>query len=102
MELRRVDVQDGINVIIDNRFCALFPKDTAPQIDYLIEKMNSIFDEDDQFGDDEDTLEEPETEPEVTKLRRLLHCVLSGDRAAEQEARSLLYAVPLTTGTNRD
>lgn len=38
--LRRVDVNDGINVVIGKTHAALFPKESAEQVDFLIEQVN--------------------------------------------------------------
>lgn len=38
--LRQEEVSEGINVIIDNRWAALFPMESKAQIELLIEAVN--------------------------------------------------------------
>lgn len=41
--LRQVETTDGnINVIIDDRWAALFPKESAEQVAFLIENVNRV------------------------------------------------------------
>lgn len=37
------EVTDGINVIVDDRFCALFPMESYPQVLHLVESANLAF-----------------------------------------------------------
>lgn len=41
--LRQEEVNEGINVIIDNRWCAMFPMESKAQIDLLVESVNRAF-----------------------------------------------------------
>jgi hypothetical protein len=41
--LREEEVSDGINVIIDNRFVAMFPMECRAQVEHLIESVNLAF-----------------------------------------------------------
>lgn len=38
--LRENEVADGINVIVDDRFCAMFPMECRAQVEHLIESVN--------------------------------------------------------------
>ena len=38
--LREAEVSDGINVIIDDRWAALFPMECRAQVEHLIESVN--------------------------------------------------------------
>lgn len=40
--LRENEVADGINVIIDERFVALFPMDCRAQVEHLINSVNLV------------------------------------------------------------
>ena len=38
--MRQEEVSDGINVIVDDRFCAMFPMEIAAQVNHLVESVN--------------------------------------------------------------
>lgn len=38
--LREEEVSDGINVIVDDRFCAMFPMEMRVQVEHLIRSVN--------------------------------------------------------------
>lgn len=38
--IRQEEVSAGINVIVDNRFVALFPMETKAQVDHLVASIN--------------------------------------------------------------
>jgi hypothetical protein len=38
--LREDEVSDGINVIVDDRFCAMFPMECRAQVEHLIKSVN--------------------------------------------------------------
>lgn len=38
--MRENEVADGINVIVDDRFCALFPMECRAQVEHLIASVN--------------------------------------------------------------
>jgi hypothetical protein len=38
--LRQEEVADGINIIIDDRWIAMFPMGSKAQVDHLIESVN--------------------------------------------------------------
>lgn len=38
--LRENEVADGINVIVDDRFVAIFPMESRPQVEHLIASVN--------------------------------------------------------------
>lgn len=51
--LRQEEVSEGINVIIDNRFCAMFPMESKAQVDHLVESVNrAIVDRERKTGAD--------------------------------------------------
>jgi hypothetical protein len=41
--LRRTDSPDGINVIVADRWVALFPAASGAQVDFLIDRVNQLF-----------------------------------------------------------
>ncbi len=41
--VRSEEVRDGINVIIDSRFVAMFPMESKAQVDHLVESVNLAF-----------------------------------------------------------
>lgn len=41
MKIYKADTTDGINIVIDDRWAALFPKETEAQIDLLIEALKA-------------------------------------------------------------
>lgn len=41
--LRDEEVADGINVIVDDRFCCMFPMESRAQVHHLIESVNLAF-----------------------------------------------------------
>ena len=38
--LRQVETEDGVNVIIDERWAAFFPKESTEQVRFLVENTN--------------------------------------------------------------
>jgi len=38
--LRQEEVSEGINVIVDNRWAAMFPMGSKSQVDHLVEAVN--------------------------------------------------------------
>lgn len=38
--LRDEEVSDGINVVIDDRFCAMFPMESRAQVNQLVKYVN--------------------------------------------------------------
>jgi hypothetical protein len=38
--LREDEVSDGINIIVDDRFCAMFPMEYRAQVEHLIRVVN--------------------------------------------------------------
>jgi hypothetical protein len=38
--LREEEVSDGINIIVDDRFAAIFPMESRDQVVFLIESVN--------------------------------------------------------------
>jgi hypothetical protein len=43
--LREEEVSDGINVVIDNRWIAIFPMESRAQVNHLIESVNRAVEE---------------------------------------------------------
>lgn len=43
--LREEEVSDGINIIVDNRWAAIFPMESKAQVNHLIESVNRAVDE---------------------------------------------------------
>ena len=43
--LRTEEVSDEINVIVDDRWAALFPMETLPQVNLLVEAVNKAVDQ---------------------------------------------------------
>ena len=43
--LRAVEISDGINVIIDNRWVAMFPLESRVQVNHLVESVNRAVEE---------------------------------------------------------
>ena len=43
--LRTEEVSDGINVIVDDRWAALFLMETLPQVNLLVEAVNKAVDQ---------------------------------------------------------
>lgn len=41
--LREEEVSDGINLIVDDRLCCLFPMECRAQVDHLVESVNRAF-----------------------------------------------------------
>ena len=38
--LREEEVSDGINIIVDDRFCAMFPMELRAQVEHLVKSVN--------------------------------------------------------------